>query len=161
MKASATAGRFIALLIVAALGLAAFLWIMSVIVSSIPSTGPVLHPLILVSKTGVDTTLQVEWAVTPQERETGLMNRTQVDHGMLFIFDSNQQLTFWMKNTLVPLDIIFFDAHGSYVSSAHMTPCTADPCPLYSSKNAATYALEMPAGFIDREHVDAGWSMRP
>lgn len=160
MSASSVIGRVVALLVIGVCGIFLCLWIIAKILSAAPA-GPVLHPLTLVSPRGQDTTLQVEWATTDQERELGLMNRTTIDHGMLFIFDTQQQLTFWMKNTLVPLDIAFFDDHGAFVSSAQMTPCTADPCTLYPSATPAKYALEMPAGYIAQQGIARGWVMHP
>ncbi len=121
-----------------------------------PST---LHPLTLHPQSGADIPLQVEWASTEQEREYGLMNRSFLDHGMLFIFQNAQPMTFWMKNTLVPLDIVFFDANRAYISSTTMQPCVADPCTLYPSAEPAQYALEMPAGFLQKTPVGKGWTM--
>jgi len=68
----------------------------------------------------------VEIARTDPERERGLMYRTHMpaDHGMLFVFSDAQLRYFWMKNTLIPLDIIFFDAHKRLVNiSANTPPC--------------------------------------
>lgn len=68
---------------------------------------------------------------------------------MLFLFPHEQVLSFWMKNTLIPLDIFYFDARGQIVSATTMEPCKADPCPSYSSEGAAQFALEVAAGFLD------------
>jgi len=154
-------GRVVALLLIGVCGIAACFWIIGSLLSAAPATGPALHPLTLVSPGGQETTLQVEWATTEPERELGLMNRTTIDHGMLFIFDAQQQLTFWMKNTLVPLDVMYFDEHGAFVSAAQMTPCTADPCALYPSRQAAKYALEMPEGFAAQNGIGKGWIIHP
>lgn len=124
-----------------------------------PSSTPVLHPLQLHAPSGQAVSLNVEWATTAAEQEKGLMGRAQVDHGMLFLFGNAQPLTFWMKNTLVPLDIVFFDANGVYVSSTTMQPCTADPCALYPSGGPAEYALEMPAGFVQQTGIGKDWKM--
>lgn len=91
----------------------------------------------------------VEIAATPAEQELGLMNRTSVpaDHGMLFVFADVQPRTFWMKNTLIPLDILFFDdAHQLVTIRADVPPCKADPCPVYASTAPARYVLELNAG---------------
>ncbi|MBX3700669.1 MAG: DUF192 domain-containing protein [Dokdonella sp.] len=91
----------------------------------------------------------VEIADTEAAREHGLMDRTQMDanHGMLFVFDDDAPRAFWMKNTKIPLDMLFFDAERRLVSVQHdVPPCTADPCPAYSSGAPARYVLELNGG---------------
>lgn len=79
--------------------------------------------------------------------------------GMLFVFDQPMPLAFWMKNTLIPLDILYFDAGGELVSALTMEPCTADPCPSYPSGESAKFALEVSAGFNQQHGVGEGWRM--
>ncbi len=81
------------------------------------------------------------------------------DAGMLFTFETEQTLRFWMKNTLIPLDIIYFDAQKRFVSALTMTPCAADPCSTYSSRYSALYALEVPAGSVAAWGVGEGWTL--
>jgi uncharacterized membrane protein (UPF0127 family) len=91
----------------------------------------------------------VEIAATDAQREHGLMDRTSMpaDHGMLFVFPDSQPRTFWMKNTLIPLDMLFFDADRRLVAiQADAQPCRKDPCPLYPSETPARYVLELNAG---------------
>ena len=91
----------------------------------------------------------VEIATTPAEQEHGLMDRTSMpaEHGMLFVFPDSQPRTFWMKNTLIPLYILFFDADRHLVTiQADAQPCKADPCQLYPSNESARYVLELNAG---------------
>jgi uncharacterized membrane protein (UPF0127 family) len=91
----------------------------------------------------------VEIAATPAEQAHGLMDRTSMpaDHGMLFVFPQAQPLTFWMKDTLIPLDMLFFDeAHRLVTVRADVPPCEADPCPTYASTAPARYVLELNAG---------------
>lgn len=101
----------------------------------------------------------VEIADEVEERAQGLMGRETLppDHGMLFLFEYQDILTFWMKDTLIPLDILFFDSQGNLVSTSTMQPCTEDPCSKYSSSVAAGIALEVNAGFIQANDIGAGW----
>jgi uncharacterized membrane protein (UPF0127 family) len=106
--------------------------------------------------------LWVEIADEPQEQAQGLMGRTELasDSGMLFIFAEPRVLSFWMKNTLIPLDILFFDAQGGFVAAKSMAPCERDPCMTYSSGKRAKYALEVNEGFLGEEGIGAGWELR-
>lgn len=101
----------------------------------------------------------VEVADTPEKQDLGLMKRTTLDKdsGMLFVFRDPGILTFWMKDTLIPLDIVFFDGQGNYLSSTTMTPCAADPCPYYGSVKPSQLALEVNAGFVKANKIGEGW----
>jgi uncharacterized membrane protein (UPF0127 family) len=91
----------------------------------------------------------IEIADNDAAREHGLMDRTEMaaDHGMLFVFQDDAPRAFWMKNTKIPLDMLFFDADRRLVSVQHdVPPCTADPCPAYSSGAPARYVLELNGG---------------
>jgi hypothetical protein len=105
--------------------------------------------------------LVVEIADDHAERARGLMFRTELarDRGMLFLFAEEQILSFWMKNTLIPLDIIFFDREGRFISAATMAPCRADPCPSYPSEGKASMALEVAEGFVAEQGIGAGWAL--
>lgn len=95
----------------------------------------------------------VELATTPDEQARGLMERTFMakDHGMLFVFTDDMPRTFWMKDTLIPLDMLFFDSQRRLVAiRADAQPCTTDPCMLYSSVVPARYVLELNAGMAAR-----------
>ncbi|MBN8735587.1 MAG: DUF192 domain-containing protein [Xanthomonadales bacterium] len=101
----------------------------------------------------------VELAGTPAEQEHGLMERTSMpaDHGMLFVFPDDEPRTFWMKNTLIPLDMLFFDAaHKLVTIQADAQPCKADPCKLYPSNAPARYVLELNAGTAAKLGVHEG-----
>lgn len=102
----------------------------------------------------------VEIADDDDERARGLMYRDNMgaDKGMLFIFPTQQPQAFWMKNTRIPLDILYFDAEKKLVSAARNTPpCTlGDRCPPYPSDGPALYVLELNAGVADRLGVEKG-----
>jgi uncharacterized protein len=94
--------------------------------------------------------LTVAVADDPGERAQGLMG---VEHlgdldGMLFVFSSESLGGFWMKGTLIPLDIVFFDEDRTFVDMLSMVPCTADPCPSYVPEAPFSWALETPAGTL-------------
>lgn len=94
-----------------------------------------------------------ELATTEAAREHGLMARQRLapDHGMLFVFPETAPRGFWMKNTLIPLDILYFDAQRRLVSvQRDVPPCQADPCPIYPSTGPARYVLELGAGTAQR-----------
>lgn len=97
-------------------------------------------------------TFTVEIANTDSEREIGLMHRTELpaDHGMLFVFDEPRQVSFWMKNTLTPLDILYFDADRKLMQIyANTPPCKQSECETYpSTSQSIQYALELPAGTV-------------
>jgi uncharacterized membrane protein (UPF0127 family) len=92
--------------------------------------------------------LLVAIADTSELRRQGLMNVEDLGDldGMLFVFAADSSGGFWMKDTLIPLDIAFFAADGVYVDGFVMEPCTTDDCPTYRPRGPYRYALEMPAG---------------
>ena len=103
--------------------------------------------------------LIVEVADTLDEQAMGLMYREELadDAGMLFLFEESRVLTFWMKNTLIPLDIIFFDNLGVYVSHQTMEICEGDDCPGYQSGLPSSIALEVNAGSVEQWGIGDGW----
>ncbi|HJT38589.1 MAG TPA: DUF192 domain-containing protein, partial [Actinomycetota bacterium] len=92
----------------------------------------------------------VQVAATEALREHGLMGvkTLAADHGMLFVWSDVAPREFYMKDTLIPLDLISIDA-GSVVAVATMVPCKADPCPITDTPPADA-ALEVPAGTAQR-----------
>lgn len=105
---------------------------------------------------------EVEVASTDAQRKIGLMNRKSIDEnkGMLFIFDSSGYVNFWMKNTLIPLDIVFIDSSGYIKHIAHdAKPCTSSndrDCPLYNSAAPVKYVLELKATMTDKLDIKEG-----
>jgi len=114
--------------------------------------------IVLRDPAGTELALRVDLADAPGEWQTGLMHRTVVERGMLFVFPEERPQAFWMKNTLVPLDIAYFRADGTWVSSARMDPCVEDPCVSYPSAAPAQYALELPAGGLGAG-IGSGWTL--
>ena len=104
---------------------------------------------------GVPLTVAV--ADTNDERVRGLMGVEELAplDGMLFVFDEQSLRSFWMKDTLIPLDIAFFSRDGFLVGQTTMTTCLDGDCPFYSSEEPAEYALEAPAGSLKDLSVDA------
>lgn len=102
----------------------------------------------------------VEVAQTDSERARGLMFRDSMprDHGMIFIHESERTLSYWMKNTHIPLDIFYFDAHHRLVSVSRNTPACnlGNACPPFPSEGPALYVLELNAGIADRLHAKKG-----
>ncbi len=106
-------------------------------------------------------TLVVEVADSPAERERGLMERQDLapDTGMLFAFTEPQTLAFWMKNTTIPLGIMFFDRDGQFISAAKMEPCKEEPCTRYVSPALAQYAIEVAPDFREKHGIGVGWKL--
>ena len=101
----------------------------------------------------------VEIADTPETRARGLMFRDSMDadHGMLFLFDRADPQAFWMKNTHIPLDILYFDENYKLVSmQERVPPCRSDPCSVYPSTGPAKYVLELNSGTAEKLGVKAG-----
>ncbi|PKM13469.1 MAG: hypothetical protein CVV13_01455 [Gammaproteobacteria bacterium HGW-Gammaproteobacteria-3] len=103
--------------------------------------------------------LQVEVADTEKAWARGLMQREELaaDAGMLFVFPDDAVRGVWMKNTLIPLDILFISATGEVVSwLQHVPPCVSDDCEAYYSSKPVRYMLEVNAGFIRRASIRRG-----
>ncbi|WP_254442616.1 DUF192 domain-containing protein [Ruegeria arenilitoris] len=102
----------------------------------------------------------VELAKTPQERSQGLMFRESLPNraGMLFVFDPPQPVAFWMKNTLIPLDMIFTDRAGN-VTHVHEGAIPGDLTPIEGGDSVYT-VLEINAGLAARYAIRPGTQMR-
>lgn len=102
-----------------------------------------------------DAVFQVEVARTDRERERGLMNRKALGEreGMLFVFESDQHLSFWMKDTTVPLSIAFLSASGRIEEIADMEPLSRR---IVRSRLSCRYALEVPKGAYARLGIGEG-----
>ncbi|QQP95682.1 DUF192 domain-containing protein [Lysobacter enzymogenes] len=107
---------------------------------------------------------EVEVAKTAEQRARGLMFRDQMDadRGMVFVHDSEDLQAYWMKNTKIPLDILYFDSRRRLVSQQrNVPPCSAgDRCPPYPSEAPARYVLELNAGQAERLKLENGAEMK-
>ena len=112
----------------------------------------------------VRLTVDAEVAATLETRTRGLMERSsmRVDQGMLFIFEVAQPLSFWMFNTLIPLDIIFADAERRITSIyASVPPCRPPQrCPTYTSHGLAQFVLEVNSGTAAKVGIGVGDELR-
>lgn len=100
-------------------------------------------------------TIKVEVARTDKEKERGLMFRERMgkNEGMLFVYEREEMLSFWMKNTLLPLSIAFIDKDGKIVDIQDMEPFSPE---IHVSAYPAKYALEMNRGWFTRERIKVG-----
>ena len=106
--------------------------------------------------------ISVEIAKTSEQQQRGLMFSRSLARNarMLFVFPEAQRGGFWMKNTLIPLSIAFYDARGRIVRILDMKPCRADPCPVYDPGVSYRGALEVNRGAFERWGVDEGDRIR-
>jgi uncharacterized membrane protein (UPF0127 family) len=102
--------------------------------------------------------LTVEVAETVEQRQQGLMNRETLgaDAGMVFVFFRPSSSGFWMKDTLIPLSIAFFDVDGKILRILDMDPCRRDPCEIYTPGVTYMGALEVNQGAFDAWGVEEG-----
>jgi len=104
--------------------------------------------------------INIEYAQTPEKQISGLMNRPTLSKfsGMLFIFPDEKIREFWMKDTLIPLEIIFIGTKGNINEITAMQPCAPDilNCPIYTSKDPARFAIEVNAGFAAKNLIIEG-----
>ena len=103
-----------------------------------------------------DATLTVWVADESQERRQGLRGVEELPDGldgMLFVYPAAASLSFTMRDTLIPLDVWWFDEEMRLIGSTAMVPCETTPCVSYRSPGAARWALETPAGQMQ---IDTG-----
>jgi uncharacterized membrane protein (UPF0127 family) len=105
-----------------------------------------------------DTCVRAEVADTHPERSRGLMHRESLgeDEGMLFVFDTDGIYPFWMKNTFIPLDIVWIDRGYNVVHIEHAEPCRSEFCKVYEPNETARYVVEVNAGFTDMNSISVG-----
>jgi len=121
-----------------------------------PKAADTLQPRVVLPSGAV---YRLELARTPEEQGQGLMFRESLPEktGMLFLFGDKGVHRFWMKNTMIPLDMVWMDAAGRVLFvSADTPPCRADPCPTYGPDSPAASVLEVAAGRAAGEKIVVG-----
>ena len=121
------------------------------------SAGASRRLLTIETSGGKKAEVRVEIADDAFEQSRGLMYRTTLaeDRGMLFVYPDEEERSFWMRNTLIPLSIAFMDSQGRIVDIQEMKPLDDDP-PHYVSSEPAQYALEVNQGFFEERGVEVG-----
>ncbi|MDQ3646811.1 MAG: DUF192 domain-containing protein [Actinomycetota bacterium] len=102
--------------------------------------------------------VKVELAATPEARAVGLMHRDSLPEnaGMVFVYFEPSHVGFYMKNTLIPLSIAYYDEGGKILKILDMEPCEADPCPTYDPGVPYWGALEVNQGAFEEWGVEVG-----
>lgn len=121
--------------------------------------GPAEKPLKTMQVRINDSYLNLEVADDDASRMLGLMNRENldIDGGMIFVHESERRLSYWMKNVLIPLDMIFINEDLEIVGVIENVPiCVEDPCPLYSIEETAKYVIEVNAGWFESNSLSVG-----
>jgi uncharacterized membrane protein (UPF0127 family) len=99
-------------------------------------------------------------ADTPELRELGLMHQHDLGgyDGMVFRYDTPSDGSFWMKNTIIPLAVAYFDETGAFINAQGMDPCpeSAETCPSYPPARRFQYAIEVPRGGLGRLGIGEG-----
>jgi uncharacterized membrane protein (UPF0127 family) len=103
--------------------------------------------------------VNLELAATPEETTTGLMFRPALaaDRGMLLLWPEERRATIWMMNVLIPLDIVYLDVAGQVIDLvAGAQPCSAEPCPRFTTSMPSRAVLELPAGSAAAHGIEVG-----
>jgi len=106
-----------------------------------------------------DYVISVEIPDTVEEKKQGLMYREHLDDnaGMLFVFERKGFHGFWMKNTLIPLDLIYIAENGIITEiKENFQPCKIDDCEVYVPQYGSKYVLEVNAGFVEEKGINIG-----
>lgn len=112
-------------------------------------------PLRTVELRSGGASILAELALTADERERGLMFRRELPEGrgMLFVFEADQRLAFWMKNTTIPLSIAYLSSDGTIREVRELEPLSLAPV---QAERSVRYALEAPRGWFERAGLEVG-----
>ena len=125
--------------------------------------GAATNPILVRIRTagGTIELVNLEVARTPEAWAKVLMGRPSLpeDGGMVFLFDAQTSAAFWMKDTLIPLSILFWRGDGRIIDILDMWPCRADPCPVYRASAPYVGAIEMNRGSFERLGVEVGGTL--
>lgn len=128
-----------------------------------PSQSPTLRKGTAIIETDAGAVMvEIEVADSPELQAKGLMHRESLDEdaGMLFLFFQETSTGFWMKDTLIPLSIAYFDRDGVILKILDMEPCEKDPCPTYDPGVSFQGALEVNQGAFEEWGVEVGDRIR-
>ncbi|MBI3621689.1 MAG: DUF192 domain-containing protein [Nitrospirae bacterium] len=136
----------------------ALMWFIAVwLLAGAVSPAAAAEPTTLRLPTGRSLTLEL--AATPQQRNIGLMLRPSLaeNHGMLFLFPRPDRHGIWMKNMLIPIDILWLDDHKQIIHvETNVPPCRIEPCLVYQPPTPAFYVIELAAGAALRADLRPG-----
>lgn len=108
------------------------------------------------------TVLALEHAETPEQQALGLMFRTDLppQQGMLFSFQPARRVSFWMKNVVIPLDMVFLRDLAIVAIEANVLPCATEPCPTYGPAQPVDMVIELRGGQAERLGLQVGDTVR-
>ena len=129
---------------------------------SVSGPSPIPEPLptgvFAIRSASAPVQFAVEIAETSETRQRGLMGRTFLpdDEGMVFLFDEPTATVFWMKDTVIPLSIAFWDTGGRIIDILDMVPCGTEECPYYRASGEYVGAVEVNRGAFEQHGVRVG-----
>jgi len=132
----------------------------SIYAGGINDSGANIGSVDFVDRNGAASTVHVEVATTPAEQEKGLMYRTSMDEdqGMVFIFSGDYPRSFWMKDTILPLDMVFVNSRLEIVDINHnATPYSES---VFTSRAGCKYVIEVNSGYCLRHDIGIGDKIR-
>lgn len=119
------------------------------------------EPNVIVTTDDNEYAFSVAYATTVEQWRRGLMDKQKLSTrgGMLFVYPDARERTFWMKNTTLPLTLLFFDDNRTLLNIVDARPCRSDPCPKYLSAGKAQFVLEINHNIIPTSTEQATLSL--